>query len=500
MNHWKLGLFAVVSAFALAACGPNPTVTPTLVISPPSASLTAGSGTQAFTATLTNATGTVSWVITPNTGTLSAATGTTTTYTPPATVASATAVTLTATAAGLNATAAITVNPVAGPTTITVAGKVSDGTGTPVSGASLLLNGANIQTTGADGSFTYNNVTTPYNLTVTYSGSVYQYNGLTRANPQILPFGSFYSANAAGAITGATFPLPAGNGILIGATGNAYAILLNGSSGTYNGPIGWGGSSQSTTTDLVALRYTFAAGKFTGFTQLGKRTGVTLNKGVGQMGLDIALNAAVPSADATLTYTEGAYTGGVNAGLWNITAGSAKFNLLGLLALPSGGVTKIPSEGGSLYVSGTDGSGNKAFIVTPALANGSTNINLPPTTVLKNSIPLPAQTNVSKTPTLSWASVSGATVYVVTFNGGGRNYVFYLPGSSSSFTVPDFAAISAGLQPTTVYTWNVDAYKGAGYSTDALTDPNAGNIVNLLYSASTLEWYTSSSTNFTTVP
>lgn len=426
MNHWKLGLAALISAAALVAC-------PTTPVTPPPP--------------------------------------------PPP-------------------------GPPPPPTTITVAGKVSDGTGTPVSGASLLLNGANIQTTGVDGSFTYSNVTTPYNLTVTYSGAVYQYNSLTRSNPQILPFGSYFSANAAGNVTGPTYALPAGNGILIGATGNAYTLLLSASAttGAYTGPVGWGGSSTTTTTDLVALRYTFAGGLFTGFTQLGKRTGVTFNKGVGQTGLDIALNTSVPAADATLNYSAGAYTGGLNAGLWNIKAGSATFILGGLLAMPSGGTTKIPTEGASFFTFGADGAGNTARLITPAVASGSTNINLPATTVLKNSVPLPAQTNVSKTPTLSWAAVSGATVYQVSLTGGGRSYVFYLPGTSSSFTVPDFAAISAGLQPTTTYSWHVDAYKGSGYSTDALTDPNAGNIYSLIYAASTLEWYTSVNTTFTTVP
>jgi sugar lactone lactonase YvrE len=102
----KFGAFALLTAASLTACK-----TPNLTVSPGNATLVAGTGTQTITATLTDASGPISWTISPNMGTLSSTSGATVTYTPPATVTSATNVMLTASAAGLNATAAIMVNP-----------------------------------------------------------------------------------------------------------------------------------------------------------------------------------------------------------------------------------------------------------------------------------------------------------------------------------------------------------------------------------------------------
>jgi hypothetical protein len=114
MKNLKLLLVILIGAVGLVACpgGGTATKTPTLAITPGSATLTAGTGSAGFSATLTDSTAAIAWAISPEVGTLSAATGTSTTYSPPATVAGATAVTLTASSSGAaSATATITVNP-----------------------------------------------------------------------------------------------------------------------------------------------------------------------------------------------------------------------------------------------------------------------------------------------------------------------------------------------------------------------------------------------------
>ena len=82
---------------------------PSLSVSPNAITVTAGGTAVSFTATLSNATGTVSWTLT-GPGSLTPSTGTTTSYTPPAAVASATTATLTASAAGLTGNSTITIN------------------------------------------------------------------------------------------------------------------------------------------------------------------------------------------------------------------------------------------------------------------------------------------------------------------------------------------------------------------------------------------------------
>jgi hypothetical protein len=114
MKNLNLLLVILIGVVGLVACpgGGTSAKTPTLAITPGSATLTAGTGSAGFSATLTDGTGAIAWAISPEVGTLSAATGASTTYSPPATVSSATAVTLTASSSGATSvTATITVNP-----------------------------------------------------------------------------------------------------------------------------------------------------------------------------------------------------------------------------------------------------------------------------------------------------------------------------------------------------------------------------------------------------
>jgi alpha-tubulin suppressor-like RCC1 family protein len=112
---------AITGAIPLlfSACGSGgPGATPSLRVSPPASTVTAGITAGAgFTATLTGPSETVSWSLSPaGAGVLSTPTGSTTSYTAPASAASGTTVTLTATAGGLTANATITIQP-AGSTT-----------------------------------------------------------------------------------------------------------------------------------------------------------------------------------------------------------------------------------------------------------------------------------------------------------------------------------------------------------------------------------------------
>lgn len=226
----------------LTACpGGGGGTTPTLTESPTSATLTAGTGNQTFNATLSNATGTINWALSPNVGTLSATTGTSVTYTPPATVASSTAMQLTATSGSLTATANITVNP---PATINVSGTLIGINLQPVASAPVVITsgGTNLSTTtNATGVFSVSGVTPPYDATVVTGNLSLIYKGLTCTNPTLVFLGVApgvsRSASLSGTVSGGTgFPQPA-NHLARTAFGSPEAVdsaTVNSATGAYN--------------------------------------------------------------------------------------------------------------------------------------------------------------------------------------------------------------------------------------------------------------------------
>lgn len=487
----------------LAACGGG-TPAPKIAVSPKTITLAAGSAAQNFSAALSNISGspTINWAISPSIGSLSATTGATVFYTPPASVGSPTTVTLTATSGTLSDSATITVNP---PPTVTISGTVLDTSDAPVPGANVLLNGANLKTTGADGTFSYTGVTPPYTLTVRIGTSVLEYRGLTRTT---LKLGGkmVYSASSGGMVTGPSYPLPAGEAILVSGTNGVFTaapLVASATTGNYSGTLGWFGSA-SKVSDLVALKLKISGSTITAYQLLGKRVGVSLNDGVGQTGLDIALGVdPVPTIDTTFSYGGGAYSTGLTGGIAALKAGGATFSFgFGGLPVASGSLVKLPGEGGAVLVQGTDASGNQALSVAAANLSGPTTLSLPATTVLKNSLPANAATGVSKRPTLSWTPVAGANLYYVLLTGPGVSFTFVVPTSAgASLEVPDYSAFGIGLAGSSVYNWTVVSVKSTVFSSpdDLPSNPILSLYVPFL-TGTPADLFISKSTSFTTVP
>jgi hypothetical protein len=313
--------------------------------------------------------------------------------------------------------------------------------------------------------------------------------------------GATYAATLAGDVTGPSYPLPAGQGILVGASNGVLALGVSASSatGAYSGLFAWTGSVNKTT-DLVALRASATGPLITSYIQTGTRSGVNLSDGVNQTNLDIALTTPVATANTIFNYGLGTYTSSAGGRYLTLKAGGATFAISGS-TIPSGSNLLLPSEGATLVVTGSDASGNAALRIRPAALGGTTTVDLPATTALQNSLPADAATNVSKTPTLSWTPVSGAEIYLVTLTSATQNFGFLVPATSSSLTVPDYAALGMSLLGTTAYSWTVAAFQTGTLTTDATTDPAGGAITLVgLFLGSSLDWYTSDSTSFTTMP
>jgi hypothetical protein len=388
---------------------------------------------------------------------------------------------------------------------ITVSGTVVDNSNTAVSGANIILNhdSASLVTTGVDGAFTFTNVTPPYALTMKSGTTVIDYRNLSRANPKLSPStgGATYSATLAGNVTGPSYPLAANQGILLGATNGVLAnAAANAATGAYSASFIWTGGA-AITTDLAALQISYTSPLITSYIQTGTRTGVSLNKGVNQTGLDIALSSAVTTASTILNYNTGAYSVGVGAKYLLLKANGAQFFFGGNAVIPSGSSTLLPSGGANFLINGADADGNQVLKIGTAVLGGTTTLDLPASTVLKNSLPANGATNVSKTPTLSWTPVSGADMYLVIIAGPGIKYGFYLPGSGSSLTIPDYSTFGLPLAANSTYSWAVAAFKFSGLSPDSVTDPASSglNMLNM-FELPNLDYYISANSNFTTAP
>jgi hypothetical protein len=119
-----------------------------------------------------------------------------------------------------------------------------------------------------------------------------------------------------------------------------------------------------------------------------------------------------------------------------------------------------------------------------------------------NSLPADAATGLSKTPTLSWTPVSGATMYVVQLSASGLEYAFVLPAGSSSLTIPDYTILGLPLAGNTPCSWGVTALQADNLDVDAVTDPSGmGGFSELtILTSDNLSYYSSAHTSFTTAP
>ena len=389
---------------------------------------------------------------------------------------------------------------------MTVNGTVISKNGDPVSGATVLLNGAGKLTTGTDGTFRFSGVTPPYNLSVRAGANIAEYRALTRANPQIAPVFVFSGRHATvqGSVTGPTYPLPGSDGILLAVSGNAQTLSnASASDGTYTSYIDWWGGSPLTT-DLVALRYLYNGALSTPSNfQTGKKTGLTLTDGAELTGQDIPLNPPMTTLSSILVSSAGAYTNKRQGYYWTLKANGATFITQGTIPLVIGAGLNFPSEGASLGVEGYDADGGLALIVAPANGgsnlSGETTINLPASPVLQNAVPDNGATGISKSPTFSRTGVAGTTLYLLRVIGAGLTYTVFLPSTSSTVPFPDFSSLEAPLLGSTTYSWYMESYETAGYTPDGLTDPATPNRFRF-YTASSLKYFKSPSVKFTTAP
>lgn len=350
-----------------------------------------------------------------------------------------------------------------GASTITVSGTVVDGPGTPVFGARVFLghDPAAVVTTGPDGRFTFTGVSTPYALGLAQAGNATLYYGLSEPAPRLTPNYVQYSAPVSGRVTGPTFPLPSGQAIVVAAKGVSASTLASATDGSYSTTALWDGSA-AVTTDVMAVHVDLGpAGSsiIAAYHLSGKRAGVQLRHGVATTGLDVALTNAVPTSTTTVTLAPGVFSQGVLAIESHVLVEGVEMGYAFggfTTGVASGTVLTYPTAGATVQLQGSTGTvmGSHRKPLSP----GTTTVSLPVDPLLVASAPTPAG---SRTPTLSWTAVPGASMYAVfvsSSGGSGPSYRFFVPGSTTSLQVPDLRALGLGLPPSTSYRWSVLAY------------------------------------------
>lgn len=436
---------------------------PTLSISPPSATIVAGSAPVTFTATLSGSSNAIAWSLT-GPGSISATSGTSTAYTPPTSVASATSATLTASAgSALTASATITLNP---PAPITVAGQVLDSARQPRANVAVVI-GSKSTVTDANGNFTLSNVTPPYNLITVLStpskvGMVYQ--GLTRADPKILYLGTALTPPNAGTVSGTisggdALPAPATDRTHVawGSPETRKDLLVSANPYTLN--LSWFGPT-STTGTLHALQWVVdASGLPTSYRGHGTKSGVAVASSGNTLNANVAMSAVssqniAGSVSLPASYTLGSKTLAVSF------ADNATISLASDSSSTTGFNYVVPSGiGGTLSVTALGGQTGVALTIgqLSGIAPGATGANITLPTAAVPILPANAGTGINTSTDFTWTAFSGGIHLVNIQPANATDPAYFVVTSATTGRIPDLSGQGLGLPSGASYSWTVVA-------------------------------------------
>ncbi|HEU4382142.1 MAG TPA: carboxypeptidase-like regulatory domain-containing protein [Anaeromyxobacteraceae bacterium] len=262
-----------------------------LIVTPATAYVVAGSGPMTFTAIPVNAEGPITWSLVPvGVGILSATVGASVQYTPPSSVAARTGVTLSASAAGVMDSAAIAVWPEDTPP-IAVSGRVANAIGDGMGGWQVVI-GAASAVSDAEGRFTIPDVVAPYDVSVFRPGSpfVFHYVGLTGAHPLLAIDGP----QAEGHVNITSPPVDYYvRAFFCSRWGCAGLDELY--TGLWNVPVP---AAASTTGTAYAFEYRFDDSGLTGFGESWRTEGISVSPG---QVVDVALAPAGPATQGQIS-------------------------------------------------------------------------------------------------------------------------------------------------------------------------------------------------------
>ncbi len=343
-----------------------------------------------------------------------------------------------------------------------------DGQGNPVQGVTVVIGSANV-VTGADGSFTFNSITTPYNVKLiltTGNASGFEYQGITTLTPQLYAVGLTPSPSSATLTV--NFPaLAAGQKATVVYTDNAlvhsYTTIAT-SPATVN--VTWQNSAPITGKVIVLIYTTDLTGAVTAYNKYGEKSNIALNNN-GTASLTFA------ATDLNVTPTTTALTGSITAPagfnpattrmiLKFTTQGTPLIGAnIGTVAVGPTFSFNVPGGLTSAFSIGLEGLASSpaptvqtSLKLITATVGGSNNINLetPPTL----STPVNMATGVDTTTNFGFGGGTGTGVYLIQISSSvptPKN--FYILTASTSVTIPSFSAYGLPMGSGVAYSWQV---------------------------------------------
>jgi hypothetical protein len=396
-------------------------------------------------------------------------------------------------------------NPNPGPSTFTVSGKVVSLTGQPVPSATVQVIGKPSTTTDVNGNFSIPGVSAPYDVAAVASFGpstiVTLFKGVTRSDPRVIAFafgGGAKSATINGSLSGTVvLPTPA-----FRRTQMAFVAPEGGdTSSVLNNPYAlnpsWFGPNSITGTVHALQWSTDLAGLPTIYRGYGKLENVPVSDGSTANNKDVALNAVAGSilsgnvtvpAGMTLANKQIRADFGANAniGLVYDSAPGAAFSY---------NAPNIAGVGLTASASANNPAGMSAEVFKRNLvANANVNLELPTPPSL--SLPVSGATGIDLTnQAFSWAPFSGG-LHIAQISTASKLFVVFT--TASSVTLPSTASLGLGTLPAaTPFNWRVLG-TSAITSTDAITNPSSGPVMNALAPASDYATGNSQTNLFTT--
>ena len=362
--------------------------------------------------------------------------------------------------------------------TITVDGRVLAVVGTPLAGV-LVHAQRKLTTTGADGAFRLEGITTPYTLTLGSGGAapwVHAYEGLTSATPLLVPTGptfGWYRGWLGGDFLGLG-ALPDDEHVIVGVEGIASPALglgfASGGATSYMASVAWQGPGATAPVRVHALRVQVdAQGQPIAYFGYDVRD-VTLVDG-GTTVSDVLLNQVVPNSrlDGTVTVAGG--------GLLTFTHVLARFGA------SYGLVVSVAPASAMLNPPVPDvGDGSAVAVAVAEYAYGTTvawtSVPVGPTFALE--VPTPPQLLA---PLPGIADVTAATEFRAEGGpAGGRLFVWEpnsaadgpklaLTTAADAARMPDVTPLGLALVPGGRYEWHVRAVAAENYAAAVSVPP-----------------------------
>ncbi|WP_457637647.1 hypothetical protein [Oceanithermus sp.] len=463
-------LFLVL--LAAAGCGGQAP----LKVSPQSASTTASG--DPVTLSVEGASGTVSWSLSPELGSLSASSGSSVVYYPPERVEARQTVTVTATSAGAQAQATITVDPLI----VDVAGTVLGEDNLPLAGLRVAIPGMGTATTDADGRFAFAGVIAPYDVVVenTTGSDYWVFCGLLQEEPVVYSgaSGVAFQANVEGNLVGTssgnrfgvTFVSDLGVGSLSGSTA-AGSTSYSGSIYLFE-PLGY--------VDGYALEWTLDAdGHPDTFVNFGKVQDVPIADG-GTFTIDFSLSPVTATNDTEVNVYPPA------DGTLDLVTASVRWPgyraelplLLDQYQSPSGTAFTFRSpaiEDAKLQILAkvVNGAGDPTGMVWQSAPTDQDELNLDFPAQPQLLAPADGASDVTPETRFTWDDSENGVYLVAIYDGPVHMMVFT---DRSYITLPDLSDFGLGYDSGDSYDWQVAVLNVPGMYTNMRELTSSGSV------------------------